>query len=285
MKIERGSAASFHVEENVLRSFDAPWHFHPECELTLIVESRGKRFVGDSIEPFHQGDLVLLGPDLPHFWVNDPDTTRAHAVVVQFLPDFAGPEFLNLPEMREVARLMERAGRGLHFRGRTAAEAGELIRRLPELQGLERFMQLLNLLRMLACARGGRALSGANFNPVLDRRAGERINRACRFVIGHYHEDIGLEDVASVACMSPSAFSRYFKQVTGRNVTAFLTQTRVDAAARLLLETEHPVTEICYATGFNNLSNFNRRFRASKGVTPRELRRQSGFPSAVNGRR
>ena len=284
MKVESELTASFHVEENVLSCFDAPWHFHPEFELTWIVESRGKRFIGDSIEPFDEGDLVLLGPDLPHFWVNDPATHRARSVVVQFLPNFAGSEFLHLPEMREVARLMERAGRGLHFQGKGAEAARKAMRRLQSLHGLERLTQLLDLLRMLAGARGVRVLSGAKFNPVLDTRAGERINRACRFVIGHFQEDIGLKDVAAEACMSPAAFSRYFKQVTGRNVNTFLTQTRVDAATRLLLETDQSIAEICYATGFNNLSNFNRRFRESKAATPMELRRRAASLATTSAR-
>lgn len=274
MKVENESAASFHVEENLIGSFDAPWHFHPEFELTQIIESRGKRFVGDHIEPFAQGDLVLLGPNLPHLWLNDPGTKRAHAVVVQFLPSFMGPDFLKLPEAREVSRLLDKAGRGLHFRGKTAVAAGEAMRRLLKLQGMERLLQLLEILRTLASARYVRVLSGAKFHPVLDTKAEERINRACRFIIGHFQEDIGLNEVAGAACMSPAAFSRYFKQLTGSNVIEFLTQTRVDAATRLLIETDQSVAEICYATGFNNLSNFNRRFRSIKGLSPSELRRQ-----------
>jgi len=281
-KVETNSAASFHVQQRVVHAFDAPWHYHPEYELTFIAESCGRRLVGDRIEPFRQGDLVLLGPHLPHLWVNDPGTTRAQSVVVQFLPDFAGREFLNLPEMGGVARLLKRAARGLHFRGKAALPVTKAMQSLLSVTGLARFTLLLEILGMLASSAGGRPLSGKAFNPVLDTRASERINRAYRFVLAHFRENIGLEDVASIAGMSPAAFSRYFKQLTRQNVKDFLTQTRLDHSARLLLETEQSVSEICYASGFNNLSNFNRRFLESRTMTPTEFRRQgmAGFSQA-----
>ena len=136
---------------------------------------------------------------------------------------------------------------------------------------------------MLAATDEARSLSSSGFRPVLDARAGERINRAYQFVFAHFREDIGLPEVAAAVGMSPAAFSRYFKRITGTNVIAFLTQTRIDHAARLLLETGQSISEICYACGFNNLSNFNRRFRSSRGMAPKEFRsRQTGIPSTAN---
>jgi len=273
-KVELDSSSSFHVEERSLPRFDAPWHFHPEFELTLIVASRGRRFVGDSIEPFRTGDMVLLGPELPHLWANDPGYGRAHSIVLQFLPGFAGSGFMDVPEMREIAGLLARAGRGLQFHGPRPLKAAEALRQLPSTRGFERFAKVLDILEMLSAAQGARPLSSLAFRPALDSRAGERINRAYRFVFAHFREEIGLPEVATAAGMSTAAFSRYFKKVTGRNVIAFLTRTRVDHAARLLLDTDLTVSEIAYACGFNNLSNFNRRFRQARGMPPGDFRKQ-----------
>jgi AraC-like DNA-binding protein len=274
-KISAGSDCSFRVEERTLARFDAPWHFHPELELTLIVASRGRRFVGDSIEPFAEGDLVLLGSNLPHFWHNEgqqPPAGKAHSVVVHFRADFLGTDIWTKPEFAAMKRLCARASRGLHFSGAAARQASAQIQVLPSLNGLARLLALLTICDRLAGARAVRPLASAAYEPSLDTRDEERLARVYAFLVRNFCDQLSLAQISRVAAMSPEAFSRYFKRVTGRNVSVFLNELRIDHAGRLLRETPRRVTDIAAAAGFPTLSNFNRRFRKRTGCTPRAYR-------------
>lgn len=266
---------SFHFEERKVAGFDAPWHFHPEIELTLIVESRGRRFVGDSIESFAEGDLVLLGPNLPHFWHNDGGRARrrAHSVVVQFRPDFLGEELWGKPEFAAIHRLLRRAQRGLHFTGMPAQAAAARLRALGACRGSAAVLELLAILDLLAASRRARPLASEAYQPSPDRQAERRLARVYAFLMGHFLEPLTLAEVARVAAMTPTGFSRYFKRVTGRNVSALINELRVDHAARLLRETPDAITRIAGASGFPTLSNFNRRFRERLRCSPRDYRR------------
>ncbi len=274
-KIRTPPNRSFYVEERRLARFDAPWHFHPEIELTLIVASRGRRFVGDSIERFGEGDLVLLGPNLPHFWHNDsrqPVARPARAVVVQILPDFLGSDLWTKPEFVGVRRLLARSTRGLHFTGRNAVAAREKLRSLPGRGGLKAVCALFEILEILATTRQVRALASAVYSPNLDRRSEARLARVYGYLISNFSETITLAEVARVAAMTPAAFSRYFKRATGRNVSVFINELRIDHAAKLLSETGRGVAAIAADAGFATLSNFNRRFLERMHCTPREYR-------------
>ncbi len=256
--------------------FDAPWHQHPELELTLIVSSSGLRFVGDAIESFDAGDLVLAGANLPHCWLNHDKPPRggAAAVVVQFGEAFLGSDFLQAPELHGVKRLLTRAARGLCFEGRTRKNAGERLRQLPHLRGSRRLLALLEILELLSAARDARALSSAGFRPVFDAAGAERINRVHRYLLEHLTDEIRLDDVAALAHLSPAAFCRYFKRATGKPLMATVNEMRVGHACRLLLDESRSVSEVCYASGFNNLSHFNRQFQRSVGCTPSTYRKR-----------
>ena len=270
-KVLVGPDRSFHVEERTIARFDAPWHFHPELELTLIVASRGRRFVGDSIEPFAEGDLVLLGPNLPHFWHNEgrqAPGTRSHSVVVQFRQDFLGPEIWTKPEFAAVRALCARSVRGLHFSGPTATRAAAEMRTLPALESFPRLLALLGVLELLAGAQRARPLASAAYEPSLDARAEDRLARVYTFLMRSFRDHLSLAQIARVAAMSPGAFSRYFKRATGRNVSVFLNELRVDHAGRLLRETPRRVADVAAEAAFPTLSNFNRRFRERMGLTP-----------------
>jgi AraC-like DNA-binding protein len=266
---------SFRVEERRIARFDAPWHFHPEVELTYIVASSGRRFVGDSIEPFAAGDLVLLGPNLPHFWHNEGrrrKTERAHSIVVQFRPDFLGGAFLEKPELAPVRRLLVRAQRGLAFSSARLAPAVARLRALPRLHGIEALASLLQILGLLAAAQARPLATGAEA-PQLDLKAESRLSRAYAFMLARFRDPIRLEEIARAAAMSPAAFSRFFKRSTRRNVSTVLNELRVGHAARLLQETDRSVAVIALESGFPTLSNFNRRFRELRRCTPTEFRR------------
>lgn len=274
--IPKSDLHSFAVKEFTLPRFKVPWHFHPECELTLIVQSSGRRFVGDSIEPFSPGDLVLIGSNLPHYWRNGEQGKKApsQAVVVHFREECFGAEFLGLPELTGVRNLLLHARRGLQFSGKTRDAVAELMTGMPSGKGFDRVLSLFNIFKLLMESEEARILSSPGFLPVLDAFAGERINRAYRFIFENFAAPIRHEDIARGAAMSLSAFCHYFKRVTGRTLTDFINEVRIGHASRLLIETGHPVSKIAYASGFESLSNFNLRFRKLTGASPKEYRRE-----------
>jgi AraC-like DNA-binding protein/quercetin dioxygenase-like cupin family protein len=275
--VPKSEQCSFAVREFKLPAFASPWHFHPEIELTYIVESEGRRFVGDHIAPFGPGDLVLVGPNLPHFWHNRPATNphaAAHSLVIQFRPECFGVGFFSLPELAGVERLLKAAARGLQFAGATRNAVAAIMLEMRKRSGLEQLIDFLMIFRLLTQAAEPRALSSAGFVPSLDQRAGERINRAYQHVFAHFTEPMDYEVVARAAGMSLSAFCHYFKRVTGRTLSALVTEVRVGHARRLLIETPQTVAEVAYASGFETLSNFNRQFRELTGMSPREYRHQ-----------
>jgi len=273
--IPKSDLHSFAVKEFTLPRFKAPWHFHPECELTLIAQSGGRRFVGDSIEPFSPGDLVLIGSNLPHYWRNGEEKRKSpsQAVVVHFREECFGVDFLGLPELAGVRNLLLRARRGLQFSGKTRDTVAELMRGMPSCKGLSRVLTLLQIFKLLVESDEARILSSSGFLPVLDAFAGERINRAYRFIFEHFAEPIRHEDIARDAAMSLSAFCHYFKRVTGRTLTDFINEVRIGHASRLLIETDQPVSKIAFDSGFESLSNFNQRFRKLTGTSPKEYRK------------
>lgn len=275
-KITTTPSRSFTVRAVGGTHFDAPYHYHPELELTWIVRSTGHRFVGDSSEPFRAGDLVLLGPHLPHVWLNHAGCTEADAYCVQFLPDFLGGAFFQLPEMRRVQRLLERSARGLVFSPATLKKVSEPIRKLQASEGAARVIGFLEILAHLAADEKARLLSSPRFAPLSDAGAGEKINAIYRHLTASFRETIFQADLARNVGLSPAAFSRFFRRATGRGFTETLNDIRLGHAGELLRETEQTVAEICYASGFENLANFNRQFRRRHGLSPREWRARVG---------
>jgi AraC-like DNA-binding protein len=276
--INPGRNRSFLYSERRIPRFDSPWHFHPEIELTLILSSAGRRFVGDSIEPFAAGDLVLIGPNLPHFWHNPESSTRqppppAHSIVVQFLPETWGSSFWSMPECTRVRRLLARSARGLQFSGASARQAARRLQALGSQKGLPALLELVSILDLLGGDRSSRPLASFAYEPSLNDRTQARLGRVYGFLIEQFREPITLSQIATVAAMTPPGFSRYFRRTTGRNVSVFLNELRVDHAAQLLAETDRTIADIALGSGFPTLSNFNRRFRERLGLPPRDYRR------------
>jgi AraC-like DNA-binding protein/quercetin dioxygenase-like cupin family protein len=272
------STASFlyHVKRDP--SFGIFWHYHPEYQLTLVRRGQGKRFVGDDISRFKAGDLVLTGPNLPHMWCSSHARRSkgppAEAILIQFPESIFGGKFLELPEMAAVRRLLERSAQGIRFALSVRSRIAPRMIRMGRQRGLARLIELLEILRILSQAPVDRILSSKAFTPAVGSADRERIDQICRYLAENSARPIVLAQAAAAAHMSVPAFTRYFRKCTGKSFVEHLTELRVGAACRFLLETDRTVTQVCYAAGFNNLSNFNRRFRDLKGVTPREFRRQ-----------
>lgn len=282
--IPRSEQTSFALREFSLPAFSSPWHFHPEYELTYIVQSRGSRFVGDHIARFGPGDLVLLGANLPHFWHNDAVgttfATKAHSVVIQFRADCLGDEFLRRPELAGVKNLLQRSQRGIQFTGSACEDVGTLMRRMLGMSGLERLIGFLTVLQQLEGA-AGRELSSRGFVPSLDDRAAGRVNQVYQWVFAQFAGPLDHDLIARRVGMSRSALCHYFKRVTGRTLTDFIIEIRVGHARKLLIETDQSVAEIAYASGFESLSNFNHHFHDLTGVSPTEFRRRHPAASST----
>jgi AraC-like DNA-binding protein len=257
-------------------SFERGWHYHPEAELTLILESSGRRFVGDHIGNFEAGDLVLLGPNLPHTWRNESGSlsreARARSIYVHFRTAWLDEATDLRHELHEIRRLLARASRGLRFTGAERELVVPEMKRLLELSGLRCWLVFVELLQGLAESGGGEALSSAGFAPVLDDLACERIRRIHQHVYQHFRSGITHQDLACLAGLSPAALSKFFRRTTGRTLTEFINEVRVGAAARRLMDSTENISEIAYASGFESLANFNSTFRRLKQVNPSRFR-------------
>lgn len=277
-KLSSGAGALL-AFERVDVEFPFHWHYHPEYELTLIVNSHGQRLVGDGIADYGPGDLVLLGPNLPHSWrsgpVKPPKDEYHRAVVVQFREDFLGEAFFKLEAMDPVARMLRRAASGLAFghtkMGRRVAEKIEAI---PSYSPARKIVGLLEILVDLAGEPGAKTLSTDRLRPMCRVEDQQRIEAICSHLNEHFDEEINFSELARKVHMDQAALCRFFKRATGRTMTAYVNEMRVGAAAQLLTDTDLSILEIGFKVGFGNYSNFNRQFKRIKGHGPRMLRRQ-----------
>ncbi|HEY3235095.1 MAG TPA: AraC family transcriptional regulator [Polyangiaceae bacterium] len=280
---------SFRFSEFSVKRFDAPWHFHPEYELTLIVTGRGVRWIGDHVGRFSDGDLVLVGSNLPHCWLNDHwrSTKLAHAVVVQFRDDFLGEPFFSRPELAGIRRLMVRSSRGLRFRGVQRDKIAAELRQLADARDGWRLVKVLSALQLCSEADAVDTLSSAGYQPRLNDQDASRLNRTYRYLFEHLEEPVRLEQVAKVAHMTPQAFCRYFKQHSGKTLTSALNELRIANVCRLLLESDASISQACYSSGYNNLTHFNRQFVRRMGITPSgyRLRHQTAARTVPAARR
>jgi AraC-like DNA-binding protein len=250
--------------------FEFKWHYHPEYELTLITKGTGKRLVGDSYESFEAGDLVLLGPDLPHTWSSDKiKNQQVSAVVIQFSEDFI-QRFLTLHEFDKVSSLLESSDRGLFFPG--AEKLHSQLEALTKLSGVEKITSLLEIFQKLTALKCEK-LSSEYFNAIKGEETENRINKVCQYIQQHAAEDITLEQVAELIHLSRSAFSKFFKRATGKTFSDYVNDIRIGKACYLLTESDKAINEIAYETGFDSLTYFNRVFLRKKGVTPGKFKK------------
>jgi len=255
----------------------ARWHFHDEYELHLITATSGKAFVGDWIGPFHPGHLVLCGPRLPHNWVSHdlPEGGVADRdLVIQFRHEPIAHAAAVIAELAEVMPLLERSRHGIEFFGLGERAHAQWLS-TKRSRGIERFASFCGYLADLARCTDYRLLSNVQMQGEDDAAGLEQINAIVDRITGDVAQPLSAGDAAAELGMSESRFSRFFRRATGNTFTDFVNRVRVNRACHLLMETDRPVTHICYGVGFNNVANFNRRFLEIKGMTPSEFRRQA----------
>ena len=281
--------SSFVAFERNDPEFPFCWHYHPEFELTLILNSQGQRFVGDGVADYVPGDLVLLGPNLPHTWRSGsakPRNAEAHrAVVVQFRMNFLGERFFELEEMSAVGRLLQRSSNGLAFgHTETGRKAARSIATLPIQSPARRLATLVSVLADLADDTDAKVLSTQKVRPTFRVADQYRIDEICLYLHENSHEEIEFATLSKRFRMDQASLCRFFKRSTGRTMTAYLNELRVGAAAQLLINTDYSILDIGFRVGFGNYSNFNRQFKRIKGFGPRILRRMFAPGSSPGNR-
>lgn len=258
-------------------SFPFRWHYHPEYELVAVFRDEGERFVGDVVEGYRDGDLVLLGPNIPHTWASRKPAGarwRSRAAVVQFGHGFLGESFFAAPEFERIRELLAAASGGLQFQGRTRDEAFRLLRTMLRQDGPRRLLCLLQLLDLLSRSRDRREIASRVDRQAPDAEGRKLIERIFRVVEERYRQPLRIGEMARLAHMSESSFCRFFRKFTGKSFVCLLVEMRIAMACKMLIETDKPVTAICHECGFQNLSNFNRQFLRLKQCSPRHYRRQ-----------
>ena len=283
-KIIVNEGLSFITKKLELPRFDSEFHFHSEFELKYVIHSKGKRFVGDCIENFDVGDLVLLGPNIPHYWKSDPeyferDDLEASAYLVMFSEDFLGDKFFFLPEMSLIRDLLNKAKGGICFQNNNNDVFLSKMKYLVNVEGPSKIISMLDILLELSKAEMRPLLTNTFVTelPLInysDHSIG-RLKKVHEYVIVNFHNRIQIQDVADIANMTSHAFCKYFMKSTKKTFMTFLSELRVCHAKKLLIEKEEQaISDICFASGFDNLSNFNRKFKALTSMTPKEFRSQ-----------
>jgi AraC-like DNA-binding protein len=278
-KLTFETSSSFLARRFKRAYFDAPWHYHPEFELTYIVQGKGQRFVGDSVQPFSEGDLVLLGAHLPHFWRNSSEFYHSdsqfsvESVVVQF-PQALIDDFLTkVPDFKSVMNLVRQSVFGIQFSQETTEKVREKLLKLPELPGGFRFVTLLDILMILSQDLSPTLLASAAYRITIDDAETERMKRILDFTLVHFQEEISLETIAEIAHLTIPAFCRYFKKRTQKTYVEFVNQLKINHARKLLTDSELSVAQVGLECGFHNLSNFHQVFKRHISKSPLQYRK------------
>lgn len=260
------------------KAFAAPYHFHPELELTLIAKGQGKRYVGNNLSPFVAGDLVLLGPDLPHCWKLENTPKRkgnASSLVVQFASNCLGDSFFNSKEMAPINKLLHKSSQGIQFSGKTAHRAAEQLVALERnADPFKKLLLFLELLQTLAKSKDYILLNKQNETQANSSFEHHRINDVMAYIVDHFRHKITLQKAASIAGVTPTAFCKYFKRVTRKTFMETVLEYRINYATQQLVSTDHPVSHISYESGFGDVSHFYKIFRMKKKISPLHYRKK-----------
>lgn len=261
------------------------WHLHHDYELHFIAASGGTMYVGDYIGEFSPGQLVLTGPCLPHNWVSEtrPGTrVEVRDCVVQFRKHLLSAMAAHASELTALLPLLERARCGIEFHGSVLADAEAWFDDIIASDGPRRVGLLIEFLGRLSKERDYRLLSTSPLLTETEAASLDTLDRVIRHITDHHGDEISLASAADLLGMSSASFSRFFTKLTGSNFTHFVNRVRIAHACELLSTSGKPITEISQEVGYNNIANFNRRFREIKRLTPREYRKRSRIGHTAN---
>lgn len=255
------------------------FHYHKEFEILYNIENSGTRFIGDSIRRFSNGDLVLVGPHIPHYWHSDDryfegnEDLFAKVILIQFEENFVGEKFLGLSEMNGIRSLYKKAAHGIRFTGRSAAKIGDKIIQISEEQGWKKLLYMVEMLCMMNDSNEYELLSSRGFTEASKYANQEKISDIFHYMISNYHREINLGEIADRANMNTSAFCRFFKKSTSKTFSQALNEIRIGSACKKMINTDKSISEIAYDCGYFNVPYFNRVFKSVKNVTPQNYRK------------
>ena len=270
----------YYIED--LPHFIVPWHYHPAIEIMYITRGIGTRFVGDCIEQYEEGDVCMIGPNLPHEWRNDDayfdkeSGLRATCICLFFKREIFDPNFIRLPEMNNIRDLIERSRRGLKFTGNSKLEITRFIRSSVNDVGVRKVTNLLTLLELMATSTEYELLASVGFTNSVNSEDFERFNKVYKFLVKNFTTSIRLEEVSTLVGLTPTAFCRYFNERTKKTFVEYLNEMRIGYSKKLLLENKMKISTISGEVGFPNLSNFISQFKKVTGMSPSQFQKQFG---------
>ena len=275
-KIPSIYSSSITVKREITPYMDYPWHYHPEFEIIFVEKSYGIRFMGNHIGNFSNGDLMFISSNLPHVWKNDKVFYQGNkdfivdVYVIHFLEDVLKEGFFDLPEFTRIKKLFLLGQQGLLIRGKDHKKISELVKETVSSSGIDRLILFLKTLDAIANTEEYDLLSSSGYTSSVNLADTERINVVMNYIMKNYAREIKTEELASLANLTESSFCRYFKSRTKKTCSQFLNEIRILNACKLLVNSDMTITQICYETGYNNISHFNRQFKLKTGLTAKE---------------
>jgi AraC-like DNA-binding protein len=269
---------SFIVFKESGESFPAQWHFHPEYELVLITKSSGRRMVGDHIGYFDEGDLVFIGSLLPHVYVNpgelrNDNNYNAEAIVIQFLEDFLGTSFFQIPELSAFKDLLKLSNRGLVIKGNVRTEIRKIMMEMIGMSGIDRLIALIGIFKLLSASTEYELLASSLYAHNMNTNSSEKFSRITEHIMRNFQRDIPLHEIASLASMASATFCKFFKKNYHITFVEYLNTVRIAHACKLLSDNTENIVNIAFNCGFNTINNFNKQFKKVKKMTPKEYRK------------
>ena len=279
-KLPLNDDASFLYNKWDCDYFDKPWHFHEEYELVLIEKSKGTKLIGDNISLFEEGNLFLIGSNIPHLFRNNEEyytkneTPGASSIFIHFTKDIFGNRFFNLSELELVRKLLDNSSFALEIHGKTKKQVTCKLYKMQHENPPQRLLSLLEILFNLSESKEKKPLLSTRYTPhnTTNTKDTYRINKVLEFIMKNYKHDIYISEVATMINMCEASFSRYFKHHTRKTFSNYLSEIRISNACRLLMQGEENISQIGYMCGFENLSNFYRHFKKITGLVPKDYR-------------
>lgn len=268
------------IEKNSI-FFTAPFHFHPELELVYIIESFGKRIIGDKIEPFAEGDMVFIGSNLPHVWLNDEifykehSTLKARAIVLYFNKNIFSQDFYGMKESFKINEFFKNAEKGIRINGKSKEIIANKLKGLLKKKNFEKVIGLMEIVHILSQSNDTSFITSDGYTAQLKHAVTDRLSDVYKYIQHNFKDNISLSTIANISNLTPQSFCRLFKKRTGKNFVEYLNEVRIAAACKYLLDTDWSISEIAYHCGFKTVPNFNKLFKNITGSSPKAYRAKS----------
>ncbi len=266
---------SFSLRRDTIPNINNRWHCHKEVELVWFHRGSGTQFIGDSIRRFKPGDVVLVGANLPHYWhfdheekIDCPKGSEFYSSVIHFTEDFWGSQFLQLPENKMLKNVLDKAKRGISFSEELSQHMAQQMEVIFSTEGTYQLIALIQCLLLAQHCNENNFLSSLSFQYDASDLENERLHGIYKYTLQNFHNKIKLQEIASLAGLTPNSFCRYFKHRTGKSYSQFLLEIRVGNACKLLINTPMTIKQICFESGFNNFTCFYKQFKNITGMSP-----------------